>query len=59
MPIRSQAWRKAFAVYSAGLVGVQGDAGHLPAAHRHRHGQCSVGQPGVVVLAEREPQHPP
>ena len=31
----------------------------LPAAHRHRHHQRAVGQLRVVVLAEREPQHPP
>ena len=44
--------RKAAAVYSA-LIGVEDDAGH-----RHRHHQRAVGQLGVVMLAQREPQHP-
>jgi hypothetical protein len=51
------AWRNAPAVYFA-LVSMEDDAGHLPAAHRDRHGQRPVGQLRVVVLAEREPQHP-
>jgi hypothetical protein len=42
----------------AALVGVEDDAGHGAAADRHRHGQRAVGQPGVVVLAEGEPQQP-
>jgi hypothetical protein len=43
----------------AALVGVEDDAGHGAAAHRYRHGQRAVGKPGAVLLAEREPQHPP
>jgi len=35
------------------------DAGHGAAAHRHRHHQRAVDQLRVVVLAQREPQHPP
>jgi hypothetical protein len=31
---------------------------HLAAAHRHRHGQRTVGQRRVVALAQGEPQHP-
>jgi hypothetical protein len=42
----------------AALVGVQDDAGHGAAAHRHRHHQRAVGQLRVVVLAQGEPQHP-
>jgi len=42
----------------AALIGVEDDAGHLPAAYRHRHHQRAVGQLGVVVLAQREPEHP-
>jgi hypothetical protein len=40
-------------------VGMHDDAGDLAAAHCHRHRQGPVGQLGVVVLAEREPQDPP
>ena len=43
----------------AALVGVQDHAGDLPAARRHRHRQRAVGQLRIVVLAEREPEHPP
>jgi hypothetical protein len=42
----------------AALVGVHDDAGHGTAAHRHRHHQRTVGQLRVVVLAQRESQHP-
>src|SRR3712207_4592345 len=40
----------------AALVGVQDDPGDRvpPAAHRDRHGQRRVGQPGVVMLAQGE-----
>jgi len=55
---RWQAARNRPAVYSAALVGVHDDAGHLAAAHRHRHGQRPVGQLGVVMLAQREPEDP-
>jgi hypothetical protein len=37
---------------------MQDDARDPAAAHRHRHHQRAVGQLGVVVLAEREPEHP-
>ena len=40
------------------LIGVQDDARYLSAAHRHGHGQRAVGQLRVMVLAQREPQHP-
>jgi hypothetical protein len=42
----------------AALVGVHDDAGHLAATRRHGHDQGVVGEPGVVVLAERVPEHP-
>ena len=42
----------------AALVGVEDHAGHLAAAHGHRHGQRAVGQLRVVVLAERKPEDP-
>ena len=43
------------------LVGVQDDTGDdvLAAAHRDRHRQCRVGEVGVVVLAEGEPDDAP
>ena len=41
-----------------GIIGVEDDGGHLPAAHRHRHHQRPVGQLRVMMLAQREPQHP-
>jgi hypothetical protein len=58
MPSRAQAVRKAPAVYCAlaALIGVEDRAGHLPAAHRHRHGQRPVGQVRVVMLAQGEPR---
>ena len=40
------------------LIGVHDHAGHGTAAHRHCHGQRAVGQVGVVVLAEGEPEDP-
>jgi hypothetical protein len=45
----------------AALVGVQDDPGDRvsAAAHRDRHGQRRVGQPGVVMLAQGEADHPP
>jgi hypothetical protein len=55
-PSRSQAWRKAFAVYSAALVGVEHHAGHLAAAHRDRHGQRAVGQRRIVPLTRANRQ---
>jgi len=58
MPSRSQASRKAPAVYSAALVGVEDDAGHLAAAHGHRRCQSAVGQLRVVVLAQGKPEDP-
>jgi hypothetical protein len=46
----------------AALVGAEDDAGHLPAAHRHRHDQRAVGQLHVMVLTQGEPgtrrEHP-
>jgi hypothetical protein len=58
MDSRAQARRNRPAVYSAALIGVHDDAGHLPAAHRHRHGQRPVGQLRVVMLAQGEPHDP-
>jgi hypothetical protein len=43
----------------AALVGVHDHSGRMAAADRHRHRQRAVGQFGVMVLAERKPQHPP
>src|SRR5690349_14430828 len=59
-PNRSQAARTRPAVYSAAPIRVQDDpADRLrPAAHRHRHGQRGVGQLGVVMLTQREPDDP-
>jgi hypothetical protein len=42
----------------AAAIGVHNDAGDLPAAEGHRHDQGAVGQLGIVVLAEGEPEHP-
>ena len=58
MDSRWQAARKAAAVYSLPWIGVEDDARHGAAAHRHRHHQRPVGQLRVVMLAQREPQHP-
>jgi hypothetical protein len=43
----------------AALVGMEDDAGHAAAAHRHRHGQRAVSQLGVVVVADGEPDYGP
>jgi hypothetical protein len=59
MPSRVQAWRTRLAVYSLAPGGVQDDAGDLAAAYRYCHGQGAVGQLGVVVLADCEPEYPP
>jgi len=48
MSNRRQAWRNTWAVYT----------GDLFAAHRHGHGEGSVGQVGVVVFGQGEPDHP-
>ena len=42
----------------AALVGMQNHPGDLPAAHRHGHGEGAVGQVGVVVFGQGEPEHP-
>src|SRR3954454_11099751 len=61
MPIRSHAVRNVPAVYSTALVAVEDHAAdRLPAtAHRDRHGQRVVGELGIVVLAEGEPEDAP
>ena len=45
----------------AALVSVEYDPTDLmfAAANRDRHGQCPVGQLGVVVLTDREPDDAP
>ncbi len=42
----------------AALIGMQNDPSDLPTAHRHGHGEGSVGQVGVVVFGQGEPDHP-
>src|SRR5436190_19847147 len=57
-PVRKAVLRRPVESALAAAVGMHDHAGHGTAAHRHRHGQRAVGQAGVVVLAEGEPEDP-
>ena len=61
MPSRSQAARKVSAVYSLpwSVCMITPAIASLAAADRDGHRQRRVGQLGVVVLVQREPDDPP